>query len=312
MRHAGLAREVIRARSVIIIGAETHTTKAKPPEAGGLHTRRTGKVCDVAIQTFPQLAEFCKPILATGKVCPKRRFRAGCAATHEEAMRSIAYALPALPGFAGPKTYAAWPVWRDSTTDEIKFQPLPKKQAAKRWFAAKRFDLQTHEPGKHGGAIGRTALEVLRVLLFEFLDYTTGQLDPSYDKIARKAGVCRRTVAEALHRLKTLGLLHWQRRSRPETDGNGGFRLVQETNAYASLPPSHWRGYYEPPAAPPPEPGTWGDHPPLPDAITQAAEELRAQPDAHRAIFAVLEADPGDPLAGALAAYGRMIFSAKP
>jgi len=29
---------VIRARSVIVIGAETHTTKAKPPEAGGLHT----------------------------------------------------------------------------------------------------------------------------------------------------------------------------------------------------------------------------------------------------------------------------------
>ena len=72
-------------------------------------------------------------------------------------MRSIAYALPSLPGFAGLKTYAAWPVWRDSTTDEVKFQPLPKKEAARRWHKARRFDRQTHLPGKHGGAIGRRA-----------------------------------------------------------------------------------------------------------------------------------------------------------
>jgi hypothetical protein len=223
-------------------------------------------------------------------------------------MRSIAYALPTFPGFAGPKTYAAWPVWRDSTTAEVKFQPLPKNEAARRWHKAKRFDCQTHEPGKHGGAIGRTALEVFRVLLFEILDYSTGCLEPSYDTIAAKAGVCRRAVADALQRLKALGLLHWQRRSRPEPDGNGGFRLVQETNAYASLPPSQWRGYFEPPPAPPPEPGTWGDHPPLPDQITQATEEIRAQPGAHRTMFAMLDADPGDQLAGALARFGRAIF----
>jgi len=223
-------------------------------------------------------------------------------------MHSIAYALPSLPGFAGLKTYAAWPVWRDSTTSEVKFQPLPKKEAAKRWHKAKRFDCQTHQPGKHGGAIGRTALEVLRVLLFEFLDYTTGCLEPSYEEIAKKAGVCRRAVAEALRRLKALGLLYWQRRSRPEADGNGGFRLVQETNAYASLPPSQWRGYYEPPTAPPPAPGTWGDHPPLPDQIAQAAEEMRTQPGAHRTALSLLDADPGDPLAAALARFGRALF----
>jgi hypothetical protein len=33
--------------------------------------------------------------------------------------------------------------------------------------------------------------------LFEFLDYGTGQLDPSYDSIAAKAGVCRRVGAAA-------------------------------------------------------------------------------------------------------------------
>ena len=37
-----------------------------------------------------------------------------------------------LPQFAvegSQRTYAAWPVWRDSTTKPVKFMPLPKKQA---------------------------------------------------------------------------------------------------------------------------------------------------------------------------------------
>jgi len=223
-------------------------------------------------------------------------------------MLPLARLVPALPGFSFPTTYAAWPVWRDSTTAEVKFHPLPKKEAAKRWHAARRFDLRTHLPGKHGGVIGPAALEVLRVLLFEILDYATGCLEPSYDTIAAKAGLCRRTVAAALQRLRDLGLLHWQRRARPAPEDGGGFRLVQETNAYASLPPSQWRGYFEPPPAPPPEPGTWGDHPPLPDQIAQAAEEIVAQPEAHRTMFALLDADPGDPLAGALARFGRALF----
>jgi hypothetical protein len=225
-------------------------------------------------------------------------------------MRSIAYALPPLPGFAGLKTYAAWPVWRDSTTDEVKFQPLPKKEAARRWHKARRFDRQTHTAGKHGGAIGRTGLQVLYVLLFDFIDHATGCLEPSYDAIARKAGVCRRAVADALQRLKALGLLHWQRRSRPEPDGNGGFRLVQETNAYASLPPSQWRGYFEPPPPSPPESGTWGDHPPLPDQLAQAIVDRRAG-DSDKAVLGRLADDPGDDVACALAGLFGPIFAAK-
>lgn len=221
-------------------------------------------------------------------------------------MRSIAYALPPLPGFAGPRTYAAWPVWKDSTTDELRFVPLPKKEAARRWHKARRFDRQTHTPGKHGGAIGRTGLAVLYVLLFDFLDYATGRLDPSYDAIAAKAGVCRRAVVEKVKQLRDLGLLHWQRRSRHDKDEAGRFRLMQETNAYAVLPPSHWRGYHEPPPSPPPDPGTWGDHPPLPDAITQAVDELRH--GQRKTALDILAVDPGDELARALARLGRTLF----
>ena len=46
-------------------------------------------------------------------------------------MRQLAYCLPTLPGFAGPKTFAAWPVWSDSTTKTIRFQPIPKREAVR-------------------------------------------------------------------------------------------------------------------------------------------------------------------------------------
>jgi Helix-turn-helix domain len=221
-------------------------------------------------------------------------------------MRSIAYALPSFPGFAGPRTYAAWPVWKDSARGEIRFAPLPKKEAARRWHKARRFDRQTHTPGKHGGALGRSGLAVFYVLLFDFLDHATGRLEPSYDAIAVKAGVCRRTVSAALKRLRELGLLHWHRRCHEGKDEAGNFRLIQETNAYAVLPPSHWRGYHEPPPAPPPDPGTWGDHPPLPGTISQAADELRH--GQQRTALSLLDLDPGDALAGALARLGRAIL----
>jgi hypothetical protein len=153
-------------------------------------------------------------------------------------------------------------------------------------------------------------MQVFYVLLFDFLDHNTGRLEPSYDAIAVKAGVCRRAVAAALQRLRALGLLHWQRRSREEPDAKGGYRQVQETNAYASLPPSQWRGYFEPPPPPAPHPDTWGAAPPLPDPLMQAAEELRH--GQHRAALAELDADPGNPLAGALARLGRAVVGSQP
>jgi hypothetical protein len=223
-------------------------------------------------------------------------------------MRSLTYALAPLPGFASPKTYAAWPVWHDSTTEEVRFVAMSLKQAAKLWQKARRFDRQSHIAGKHGGMIGRTALAVLYALLFDFLDFKTGQLDPSYQTIADKAGVCRRTVAAALARLKDLGLLHWQRRSRPEPEAGGGYRQVQITNAYAVLSPANWKGFYEPPPPPPPHPSTWGATPPL-DPLAEAAGELRqGQP---RTALAILDADPGDSLAAALARLGRAIIGSQ-
>jgi hypothetical protein len=208
------------------------------------------------------------------------------------------------------KTYAAWPVWSDSTTKEVSFQRMPKKVATRLYHRARDFDRKTSKPGCHGGAVGPTALKVLETLIFDFLNYASGRLDPSYDAIARKANVCRRAVATALTRLKELGLLHWQRRSEPSWQ-NGGFVLVQVTNAYAVLPCSQWRGYKEPLDAPAPMPGTWGDHPPLPSVLAQAAAERKAGGDMRTAI-GILDSDPTDGLAAALARLGRTMQAANP
>jgi hypothetical protein len=225
-------------------------------------------------------------------------------------MRALAQYLPSLPGFAGPKTYAAWPVWSDSTTKGVRFQPTPKKAAVKLWHRARDFDRKTRCKDHHGGAVGHAALQVLHALVFDFLNYTTGRLDPSYAAIARAANVCERTVATAIQRLKELGILNWVRRCTEKRREDGRFVLEQETNAYAVLPPSQWKGYSPPPEAPAPMPGTWGDHPPLPCLLTQAVAEQKAS-GSFQTVIGILDSDPADRLAAALARLGRTMQAAK-
>lgn len=226
-------------------------------------------------------------------------------------MRSLALCLPAFAGYSAPKTYAAWPVWKDSTTKEIKFQPLPKKAATKLWHRARDYDRQTRKKDHHGGAVGHTALQVLHALIFDFLNYANGRLDPSYAAIARAANVCERTVANALKRLKELGILNWVRRCTESRTEDGRFVLEQETNAYAVLPASQWRGYREPPEPPPPAPGTWGDHPPLPSLLAQAADEQR-HGGGMRSVLGILDSDPTDSVAAALARLGAAMQRRNP
>jgi hypothetical protein len=214
-----------------------------------------------------------------------------------------------LPGFTGPNTYAAWPVWSDSTRTEVRFQPVPKKAATRLWHRARDFDRQTRRGGCHGGALGHSALQVLHALVFDFLNFRSGRLDPSYAAIARVANVCERTVATAIKRLRDLGVLTWLRRCRESRRDDGQYVLEQETNAYAVLPASQWRGYREPPEALQPAPGTWGDHPPLPDVVTLAAAARRGG-DCPQEAIRVLETDPTDALAAALARLGRAVQGA--
>jgi hypothetical protein len=215
---------------------------------------------------------------------------------------SLSHLLPPLPGLTA-LAYAPWPVWTGSIAQPVRFAPMAKKAAVRLWHRARDFDRSTHERGHHGGAVGHTALQVLHALIFDFLNHATGRLDPSYAAIAAKAGVCVRTVATALARLRELGILHWVRRCAERwTDGR--FVLEQETNAYAVLPESQWRGYRAPQEPPGPAPGTWGEPPPMLSAVAQAALENDLAGKVQR-----LDSDPKDGLAAALARLGRAFMA---
>jgi hypothetical protein len=60
--------------------------------------------------------------------------------------------LPHVP------TYAAWPVWNDSTTKPVRDQPMSKKQAHRLWHDARRLERQTRQAGFQDGMLGRNGL----------------------------------------------------------------------------------------------------------------------------------------------------------
>jgi hypothetical protein len=217
--------------------------------------------------------------------------------------------LPGLgvpsPAMAGTlRTYAPSPVWRDSTTKTVKFMPLKQKKAVKIFHKARAFERQTRPKGKQDGALGRNGLLVLHALIFDFLNYATGRLDPAIATIAKKAAISISSAKRGLANLKHSGVLHWLRRAAETHDGKGRFCLEQDTNAYGIVPPSHWLGFFDPlPDAPPPHPSEWGAVPPLPPVIEQAAEEIRH--GARKTALSILESDPGDETAAALASFGR-------
>jgi hypothetical protein len=219
-----------------------------------------------------------------------------------------ARASASLPGFTAQTSYAPSLVWSGSTRLKVRFQPLTRKAAARLWHRARDFDRQTRKSRgtrAHGGRLGPTALQVLHTLLFDFLNFRSGQLDPSYAAIARRANLSERAVATAIQRLKAEGILKWERRCTP-TWRDGQYVLEQQTNAYAVLPPSQWRGYREPPDAPRPVPGTWGDPPSMPSVLDQAVLE-RAADGSEQTALAVLETAAPGGLEAALAALGRKI-----
>jgi len=224
-------------------------------------------------------------------------------------------------GAPAAQSFAADKVWKNSARGRVRFIPLgsnrseSKRIAARLWHNARRFERQTRgyalvgrsRGGKacvsrQDGRIGRNGLAILQAFLFDFLNPTTGQLDPSYETIARAANISVRSVARGLQRLKAAGLLWWERRcSGAVVDGR--YELHQESNAYAVLRETSWAGFKAPPEAPPPDPDAWGATPPIAPAIERHAELHRAgdRIQAQRA----LEDDPGDGLAAAIGRLNR-------
>lgn len=174
--------------------------------------------------------------------------------------------------------YGSRPVLRGSRKQPVAWGRMSRAERARRYANAERFDRSTKAPGRHGGAIGHTALKVYHTLLFGFFNLKTGQLDPSYDAIAKRANLCRKAVWMALRRLRGLGLVTWTRRCSDGQDAAGRFVLRQETNAYQVQPEGEWKGFCAAPeglavaagfAAKAPAPGTWGAPVPVLDGLAQ-------------------------------------------
>jgi hypothetical protein len=147
---------------------------------------------------------------------------------------------------------------------------MTKRTAKQLYWHLEQFERQTRQPGRQDGAIGRNGLAVVRALLFRFMNWRTGRLDPSQAKIADAAAISESSVERGLAALKAAGVVNWLRRCVADVQSAGGFLMRQISNAYAVLPSSQWKGYRAPegmkgldaPSATMPEPGTWGDHPP--------------------------------------------------
>jgi hypothetical protein len=194
---------------------------------------------------------------------------------------------------------APQPVWRGSVAAPVKFSPTPRKLVAG-WYRLVRAWKRVLK-----GILWRAVDRVYEALI-SFLNYTTGQLDPSIDAIAERSGYSPRHVVTALAVLRELRVIVRIRRCDEYRDGSGRHHLRQIRNAYQLLPPSQWLGFTDP-SPPPPEPGTWGDHPPSLSALEEAAAAI-VQGHADAAL-AALENEHLDPLTRALTELGRLVNS---
>jgi hypothetical protein len=123
--------------------------------------------------------------------------------------------------------------------------PLDRNAKARIRAYAAAWDRLHRQPGQHGGALGRAALDVLGALLWTFHNARSGCCFPSYERIAERAGCARSTVAEAIKALEFAGVLTWQNRitrirerCRDLWGGEGWrWRVIRTSNAYVFRDP---------------------------------------------------------------------------
>ena len=136
--------------------------------------------------------------------------------------------------FLDAQTRGIWRVWRDSYKKHV-YSPQPRKWLRKCYRDLQRFNMQT------GGAIGGSAMRVFYEMVEHFADDLTGELTPSKQQLATRLGLCVRTVANALDKLKAFGVLDWVRRCIDDKDEHGRYQLKQISNAYAIKSPESWK-----------------------------------------------------------------------
>ncbi len=135
------------------------------------------------------------------------------------------------------------------TKNPTMWVPVDRNARARLFATAKALEKKTKAKGRTDGAVGRSGLVVLQVLL-TFASYSgTGRCDPSLETIAERARCCVQTVVSALDRLASIGLIsvtrRWLRYFDPRT---GVVHSRQITNAYhfAAADKRFWLPILEP------------------------------------------------------------------
>jgi hypothetical protein len=173
--------------------------------------------------------------------------------------------------FIDASSRGIWRVWRDSFKKWL-LVPLPRKTLRAYYREAQRYNMATR------GALGGSAMRVLHEMIEHYCDDITGECTPSKQQLATRLGLCVRTVANALDRLRAFGLLDWVRRCIDDRDEHGRFQLKQISNAYSIKSPASWKGYRadkvpaQPKAAAAPAPSPAPSRPWRPQPIMTAAE----------------------------------------
>jgi DNA-binding transcriptional ArsR family regulator len=108
------------------------------------------------------------------------------------------------------------------------------KQAGLRWRdtmlkVAREYDQVGQKKGR-GAPLGPYTRDVLAALL-ELVDFPTGRLEPTYQKLMAMTGLAKSTISSALRRLRAHGFLDWVRRSRL-VEKDDGVAREQTSNAY--------------------------------------------------------------------------------
>ena len=85
----------------------------------------------------------------------RSRFMLPLANVVSSLLPSLGVPAPAMAGTL--RTYAPWPVWRDTTTKTVKFMPLKKKQAVKIFHKARAFERQTRQKANKTARSAATA-----------------------------------------------------------------------------------------------------------------------------------------------------------
>lgn len=123
--------------------------------------------------------------------------------------------------------------------------PLDRNAKARIAAYARAWSARHRQDRQHKGPLTRAFLEVLEALLWRFHNSRSGCCFPSYERIAERAGCCRRTVAEAIKALEFAGVLSWQHRITRVREacqdlwGRQGWRwrVVRTSNAYVFQDP---------------------------------------------------------------------------